>query len=212
MNATVFAARQAALAKPARASPRVSARRRPPSPPGPPGPGPGSRRKRAAHYRLLRGLGHGPGWLQQDPRVHDPGGVQFSLRAAKRGGEQRRHLPQVPFPMVAPDRMVMGNRAAEREDRLRGRELDLIPLLQFLAGAAGGVVAVKKRLPRCVSSSEASETVSSASVRMGSCASQVSSSARKLRSRVVLSASLSAACRRKSARPGPAADTGPGSR
>src|SRR6201985_2805938 len=39
--------------------------------------------------------------------------------------------------MVAPDGVVVGDRAAERRDRLRGRELDLVPLLQLLAGPAG---------------------------------------------------------------------------
>ncbi len=38
--------------------------------------------------------------------------------------------------MVAPDGVVVGNRAAERRDRLRSRELDLIPLLKFPARTA----------------------------------------------------------------------------
>src|SRR6185312_12796537 len=41
--------------------------------------------------------------------------------------------------MVAPDGVMVGDRAAERRDRLRGRELDLVPLLQLLAGPAGRV-------------------------------------------------------------------------
>src|SRR6185369_12775340 len=41
--------------------------------------------------------------------------------------------------MVAPDGVVMGDRAAERRDRIRGRELDLVPLLQLLTGPAGRV-------------------------------------------------------------------------
>src|SRR5215468_10514936 len=84
-------------------------------------------------------------WRKQDPRVHDPGGVEFGLRPAKRVGEQLRHLAQVPAAMVAPDGVVVGDGAAERRDRLCGRELDLIPLLQLLAGAAGGV----DRVIRC---------------------------------------------------------------
>src|SRR5215475_4837809 len=81
-------------------------------------------------------MGHGSCWVKQDPWVHDPGGVEFGLCPAKRVGEQLRHLAQVPAAMVAPDGMVVGDCAAERRDRLRSRELDLIPLLQLLAGTA----------------------------------------------------------------------------
>ena len=41
--------------------------------------------------------------------------------------------------MVAPDGVMVGDRAAVRADRRRGRELDLVPLLQLLAGPAGRV-------------------------------------------------------------------------
>src|SRR5215831_2256568 len=75
-------------------------------------------------------------WRKQDPRVHDPGGVKFSLRPAKLVGEQLRHLAQVPAAVITPDGVVMGDRAAERRDRLRSRDLDLIPLFQLLAGTA----------------------------------------------------------------------------
>jgi hypothetical protein len=74
--------------------------------------------------------------LEQHSRVHDPGRVEFRLGAAKRAGEQVRHFAQIPAAVVTPDSMVVGYRAAERRNRLRGRELDLIPLLKFPARAA----------------------------------------------------------------------------
>src|SRR5215472_6317026 len=105
----------------------------------------GPQRKRRSSLASIVVVAHWSGWGDQDTWVHDPGGVQLGLRTAQRAGEQRRHLPQIPAAVVAPDRVVMGDGAAECKDRLRGRELDLIPLFEFLAGAAGGVDRVIRR-------------------------------------------------------------------
>jgi hypothetical protein len=64
------------------------------------------------------------------------GWVEFSLSAAERIGEQLRQPTQVPVAMAAADGVVMGDRAAKREDRFWRRDLDLIPVLQFPAVTA----------------------------------------------------------------------------
>src|SRR5215472_12640441 len=98
----------------------------------------------------------------QDTRVHDPGRVQLSLRTAQRAGEQRRHLPQIPGAVVAPDRVMVGDGTAERKDRLRRRELDFIPLLEFLPRAAWCVHRVIRRRAVGIQVSEAARDRASA--------------------------------------------------
>src|SRR6516164_2835174 len=68
-------------------------------------------------------------WLDQDARVHHTLRVERRLRAAQRRGEQLGPLPVVPVPVIAPDRMVMGDSAAGCDERIARGILDLLPLL-----------------------------------------------------------------------------------
>jgi len=54
--------------------------------------------------------------------------VEGALGGFERLGEQRRALAVVPRPVVAPDRMVVGDRAAAVDDRVERRRLDRRPL------------------------------------------------------------------------------------
>src|SRR3954470_8226362 len=78
-------------------------------------------------------------WREKHARVHDAGGVELCLRGAQRGGEELGRLTAVPRSVVAPDGVVMGDRAAKRQDRLGRSRLDRVPLLELLVGATGRV-------------------------------------------------------------------------
>ena len=58
-----------------------------------------------------------------------PRGSSALLRGAQRRREQLRPLAVVPAPMVAADRVVMGDGAAERHQRVGGGDLDRPALL-----------------------------------------------------------------------------------
>ena len=70
------------------------------------------------------------------PGLRMPLRVDGGLGRAQRRGERLRALAVVPGAVVAADRVVVGDRAAGRLDRLRGGRLDLVPLLEL--GAAPG--------------------------------------------------------------------------
>ena len=50
-----------------------------------------------------------------------PAGSRARLGGGERGAEQRRALPLVPGHVVAPDRVVVGDRAAALDQRIRRR-------------------------------------------------------------------------------------------
>src|SRR5205085_6814071 len=57
------------------------------------------------------------------------------------------HLAQVPTAIVAAKGMMIGDRAAERQNRLRSGELDLVPLLELLPRATSTVDGVVRGGP-----------------------------------------------------------------
>src|SRR5215211_4193763 len=65
---------------------------------------------------------------QQLPRVHDPGGVEALLRGPQHLDAERAGLRGEPLAVVAADRVMVRDRAAVRQDRLRGRRLGGAPL------------------------------------------------------------------------------------
>ena len=69
------------------------------------------------------------------PGLSAPLGSTRRLGAAQRGGERLRTLAVVPRPVVAADRVVVGDRAAALDHRVRGGPLDLGPLLELGAAA-----------------------------------------------------------------------------
>ena len=60
-------------------------------------------------------------------------GVELGLGGAQGGGEGCRALAVVPGAVIAADGVVMGDRAAGLDQRLGGRRLDLVPLLDLAA-------------------------------------------------------------------------------
>ena len=75
---------------------------------------------------------------QQLPRIHDPGGVEALLDGPQRLEPQLPHLGAHVGGVIAPDRVVVRDRALSRNDRLAGGGLDRPPLLDLLARAARG--------------------------------------------------------------------------
>src|SRR5689334_11927100 len=67
--------------------------------------------------------------LYEHAGVHDPGRVQRVLDGTQPCGERVRALAVVPRPVVAADRMVVGDGSAVGDDRVGHRGLDLVPLL-----------------------------------------------------------------------------------
>ena len=65
------------------------------------------------------------------PGVQDAGRVERALRGAQRAGEAVGPLPVVPGAVIAADGVVMRDRAAVPQDRVRRRGLDLRPLLEL---------------------------------------------------------------------------------
>src|SRR5262245_37169367 len=75
--------------------------------------------------------------VDEHARVQDAGRVEGALRRDQRGGEPRGALAVVPGSVIAPDGVVMGDRAAETDYRLRGGGLDRVPLLDLAVATAG---------------------------------------------------------------------------
>src|SRR3954452_14297375 len=73
----------------------------------------------------------------QHARVEQALRVDRLLRRPQRPRERLRTLAVVPRPVVASDRVVMGDRPAGREDRLARRRLHLVPLRDLRAAASG---------------------------------------------------------------------------
>src|SRR5215211_1974167 len=61
-------------------------------------------------------------------QVHDPGGVEALLRGPQHLDAERAGLRGEPLAVVAADRVMVRDRAAVRQDRLRGRRLGGAPL------------------------------------------------------------------------------------
>ena len=76
-----------------------------------------------------------------------PGSTARFARA-KRLGELVGALPVVPRAMVAADGVVMGDRASGRQNRLGGRGLHLVPLLDLERRRAGASTVVRRRAVR----------------------------------------------------------------
>ena len=70
--------------------------------------------------------------------VHDPGRVELLLDRAQHLEPGLAHLGLHVGGVVAADRVVVGDRAAAGDDRLRGGALDLPPLLELGAAAGAG--------------------------------------------------------------------------
>ena len=67
------------------------------------------------------------------PGIEHPGRVELGLGGAQGGGERGRALAVIPGPVIAADRVVVGDRAAAVDQRLGDRRLDLVPLLDLAA-------------------------------------------------------------------------------
>src|SRR5207245_4012926 len=76
--------------------------------------------------------------IHQHTWIHDPRGVQRSPRRPVRLGKEWRPLLVVPRPVVATDRVVVGDRPASGEQGFRGGGLDFGPLVELGSGAALG--------------------------------------------------------------------------
>ena len=74
----------------------------------------------------------------QHAGVEDPGRVDRVLGRPQRRGERLGALAVVPGPVVAADGVVVGDRPARGDDRLRGGRLDLVPLLELVAAPGRG--------------------------------------------------------------------------
>src|SRR4051812_7333370 len=75
--------------------------------------------------------------IDQPAGIEQPGRVERLLRRAQGGGERVGALRVIPRAMVAPDAVVVGDRAARLEDRPPGGGLHLVPL-RLLVAAPGG--------------------------------------------------------------------------
>src|SRR5215471_13427768 len=81
----------------------------------------------------------GPQWIHeikylrinQYARVQNCVRIERSFRGYKRARKTLRTLTIVPAPMIAADRMMMGDSAAEPDQFVRYCCFDLVPLLQF---------------------------------------------------------------------------------
>src|ERR1700733_11603004 len=79
----------------------------------------------------------------QHARVHDPRRVKRALRRNERFAEQVGALRAIPGHMVAPDRVMMSDRAAGGDQSIGGAGLDVAPLLDeppWIAAHVEGVV------------------------------------------------------------------------
>src|ERR1700674_2236676 len=74
--------------------------------------------------------------VDQHAGIEQPLRIDRLLGGPQCRGEQLRALPVVPGPMIAPDRVVVGDGAALRDDRIEGSGLDGAPLLDQAAVAA----------------------------------------------------------------------------
>src|SRR6201994_3584944 len=76
--------------------------------------------------------------VQEDAWVEDAGRIELRLCRSQSGSEGRRTLPVVPGTVVAADRVMVGDRAAALDQRLRDGGLDLVPLLDLAAADRRG--------------------------------------------------------------------------
>ena len=83
---------------------------------------------------LPRGLG-----VDEHSRIEQALRIQGCFGSLKGAGEQRWALAIVPPPMVAPDRMMVGDRAAICDYGINTGRLDGVPLRAQLAVPPGGV-------------------------------------------------------------------------
>ena len=74
--------------------------------------------------------------IYQHTRIEQAARVEGVFRGFKRCSEQLRTLPIVPWPMVAADRVVVGDRAAGRDELVGRGILDRLPLLDQMTVAA----------------------------------------------------------------------------
>src|SRR6185312_10095134 len=77
--------------------------------------------------------------VDQHSRIEQALRIQGCFSSLKGTGEQRRALAIVPLPMVAPDRMMVGDRAAIRNHSIKTRRLNGVPLRAQLAMPPRGV-------------------------------------------------------------------------
>ncbi len=102
---------------------------RPPTPPGP------------STAIFIRGRRDPRARVDQHARVDEHAGVHHAARVDGRLGagegerERVRALAVIPRPMIAPDGVVVGDRAALGDDRVRDGALDCAPLLDLLAAS-----------------------------------------------------------------------------
>ena len=75
--------------------------------------------------------------VDQHSRIEQALRIQGCLGGLKGSGEQRRALAIVPPPMVAPDRMMVGDRAAICNHSIKTGRLDGVPLRAQLAMPSG---------------------------------------------------------------------------
>src|SRR4051812_15021988 len=74
--------------------------------------------------------------IDENARVEHALRIEFSFRGPKCRREQRRALTIVPGPVIAADRVMMGDRTARLDQRVAACGLDSLPLLQQRAVAA----------------------------------------------------------------------------
>src|SRR2546423_2712677 len=72
--------------------------------------------------------------MYQQARIDQALAVEVLLGGAQRLGEQRRALLVIPRTVIAPDRMVMRDRAAVGDHGVEPRALDDAPLFAELSG------------------------------------------------------------------------------
>src|ERR1700719_3223703 len=77
--------------------------------------------------------------VDQHSRIEQALRIQCCFGRPEGSGEQRRALAIVPPPVVAPDRMMVGDRAAICDHGIKTGRLDSVPLRAQLAMPSGGV-------------------------------------------------------------------------
>ena len=71
--------------------------------------------------------------IDQHARVEDAGGIDRALRRLQRDRERLGALPVVSAPVIAPDRVVVGDRPARIDERVGRGGFDRLPLRELLA-------------------------------------------------------------------------------
>ena len=85
--------------------------------------------------------------VDQHSRIEQALRIQGCLGRPEGSGEQRRALAIVPPPVVAPDRMMVGDRAAICDHGIKTSRLDGVPLRAQLAMPPDGVEGKVRRRP-----------------------------------------------------------------